>query len=308
MGCTTPGFGAVRAICPRCCTPLDKGEANGPSGWTRLLQAPGRVQGHRSGSRFGVRTKRPSRPKARPVRAKRFVVIAHAGAPIRGPVGGSVPGVFSQRRARAVHHVRMAVAVGALPPRDRGRLSGRGGALDLAYLAMIGGFDVGGRRGGGHGHLAIHAALGPGVRAGGQPLADQRRDPVPTAAAKYLHDLHVRFGLCGVQRRVRFGADLIKRYNTNDSGPAPSRVRAARGANRHAFGYTDVTPEAPLAYDINVPGGVSLKQAKAPPMMSKTRGRTPPDKKSYPVRLPWRVRPATANRDRMTLQFENWKW
>ena len=75
MGCTTPGFGAAQAICPRCCTPLDtRGEATiGPSGWTRLLQAPGQGPGTPVRVTFPASEPNgPSRPKARPVRAKRF--------------------------------------------------------------------------------------------------------------------------------------------------------------------------------------------------------------------------------------------
>jgi membrane-bound lytic murein transglycosylase D len=152
------------------------------------------------------------------------------------------------------------------------------------------------------------------------PWVDARRDPERSveAAAHYLQDLYVRFGswpLALAGYHAGYGGVLksIVRYNTNDYWElcrheaglpwettlyVPKILAAAIVAhNLQAFGYDDVTPDAPWAYDrTTVPGGTTLAAvARAAGTRTEVieslnpelvRGRTPADRGSVAVRLP----------------------
>jgi membrane-bound lytic murein transglycosylase D len=152
------------------------------------------------------------------------------------------------------------------------------------------------------------------------PWVDARRDPERSveAAARYLKDLHVRFGswpLALAAYHAGYGAVLksIVRYNTNDYWElcrqeaglpwettlyVPKILAAAIvGHNLQAFGYDDVVPDPPLAYDrmTVLPGTTLAAVARAAGTRTEVieslnpaliRGRVPPDRDSSVVRLP----------------------
>jgi membrane-bound lytic murein transglycosylase D len=193
---------------------------------------------------------------------------------------------------------------------------------DLIYLAMIeSGFEPGAtsnKSAGGVWQFMPSVARAYGLEV--SHWVDARRDPerAAEAAARYLKDLYVRFGswhLAFAAYNAGYGAILrsIARYNTNDywelcrheSGLpwettlyVPKILAAAIvGHNRAAFGFADVAPDAPWAYDtILVPPGTSFATlARAAGTSPETiqgfnpellRDRVPPDRGSCTVRIP----------------------
>ncbi|HEY8924648.1 MAG TPA: transglycosylase SLT domain-containing protein, partial [Polyangia bacterium] len=201
-------------------------------------------------------------------------------------------------------------------------LAREGVPKDLLYVAMIeSSFEPMARSrvgAGGIWQFMPGAARAYGLEVG--YWIDARRDPErqSEAAARYLKDLYARFGswpLVFAAYNAGYGAVLksITRYNTNDywelcrheaglpwesSLYVPKILAAAIvGHNLEAFGYGDVVPDPPLAYDkVEVPAGTTLATvARAARVRLETiealnsqisRGRTPPDRVVYPVRLP----------------------
>jgi membrane-bound lytic murein transglycosylase D len=193
---------------------------------------------------------------------------------------------------------------------------------DLFYVAMVeSGFDTGARSRVGAG--GIWQFMPGAARAYGLEVSywvDARRDPerAVDAAARYLKDLYVRFGswyLVFAAYNAGYGSVLrsITTYNTNDfwelcrheSGLpwestlyVPKILAAAIvGHNLAAFGFADVTLDAPFDYEqVDVPAGTSLAtvahaagtraeviEALNPDLL---RTRTPPDRGATKVRLP----------------------
>ncbi|HMF40244.1 MAG TPA: transglycosylase SLT domain-containing protein, partial [Polyangia bacterium] len=193
---------------------------------------------------------------------------------------------------------------------------------DLFYLAMIeSGFESGARSRVGAG--GVWQFMPSAARAYGLEVSywvDGRRDPerAADAAARYLKDLYVRFGswyLVFAAYNAGYGAVLrsITSYNTNDywelckhesglpwesSLYVPKILAAAIvGRNQAAFGFGDVTPDPPFAYDeVDVPAGTTLAtvahaagarpdviEALNPQLL---RARTPPDRGTSRVRVP----------------------
>jgi membrane-bound lytic murein transglycosylase D len=193
---------------------------------------------------------------------------------------------------------------------------------DLVYVAMVeSGFDPGARSRAGAG--GIWQFMPGAARAYGLEVSywvDARRDPVrsATAAARYLKDLYVRFGswhLVFAAYNAGYGAVLraITSYNTNDfwelirheaglpwesSIYVPKILAAAIvGHNLEAFGYGDITPDPPFAYEeVESPPGTTIATiARAAATRAETiealnpelvRDRTAPDRKSCRVRIP----------------------
>ena len=198
---------------------------------------------------------------------------------------------------------------------------------DLIFLAMIeSGFEPGAMSRVGAGGVWQFM---PGVgRAYGLEVShwvDARRDPerAADAAARYLKDLHVRFGswhLAFAAYHAGYGGVLrsIQRFNTNDYWElcrheaglpwettlyVPKILAAAIiGHNLAAFGFGDVAPDPPWAYDrVEVPAGTTLATvARAAGVRQDAveslnpelvRARTPPDRRAGAVRVP----PGTAS-------------
>jgi len=193
---------------------------------------------------------------------------------------------------------------------------------DLIYLAMVeSGFEPGAtsnKSAGGVWQFMPSVARAYGLEV--SHWVDGRRDPERAAesAARYLKDLYVRFGswhLAFAAYNAGYGAILrsIARYNTNDywelcrheSGLpwettlyVPKILAAAIvGHNRAAFGFADVPPDPPWAYDtIQVPAGTSFATlARAAGTSPETigalnpellRDRVPPDRGPCTVRIP----------------------
>jgi membrane-bound lytic murein transglycosylase D len=193
---------------------------------------------------------------------------------------------------------------------------------DLFYLAMIeSGFESAARSRVGAG--GVWQFMPSAARAYGLEVSywiDGRRDPerAADAAARYLKDLYVRFGswyLVFAAYNAGYGAVLrsITNYNTNDywelikhesglpwesSLYVPKILAAAIvGRNQAAFGFADITPDAPFAYEeVEVPGGTTLATvARAAGVKTEIieslnpsllRGRTPPERGTARVRVP----------------------
>jgi membrane-bound lytic murein transglycosylase D len=193
---------------------------------------------------------------------------------------------------------------------------------DLFYLAMIeSGFESAARSRVGAG--GVWQFMPSAARAYGLEVSywiDGRRDPerAADAAARYLKDLYVRFGswyLVFAAYNAGYGAVLrsITNYNTNDywelvkhesglpwesSLYVPKILAAAIvGRNQAAFGFADVAPDAPFAYEeVEVPGGTTLATvaraagAKTEVIESLNphllRSRTPPERGTSRVRVP----------------------
>ena len=193
---------------------------------------------------------------------------------------------------------------------------------DLFYVAMVeSGFDTGARSRVGAG--GIWQFMPGAARAYGLEVSywiDARRDPerAVEAAARYLKDLYVRFGswhLVFAAYTAGYGAILksITRYNTNDywelcrheaglpwesSLYVPKILAAAIvGHNLQAFGFADVVPDPPFAYErVEVPAGTGLatvaRATKTRPELltalnpAVIRDRTPPDRATFTVRIP----------------------
>ncbi|HSS37913.1 MAG TPA: transglycosylase SLT domain-containing protein [Polyangia bacterium] len=198
---------------------------------------------------------------------------------------------------------------------------------DLMYVAMVeSGFDTGARSRVGAG--GIWQFMPSAARAYGLEVSywvDARRDPerAVDAAARYLKDLYVRFGswyLVFAAYNAGYGSVLrsITSYNTNDYWEltrheaglpwestlyVPKILAAAIvGHNLAAFGFADVTADAPFAYEkVDVPPGTALatvaRAAGTKPEVIEAlnpdliRARTPPDRSTVAVRLP----PGTAS-------------
>lgn len=201
-------------------------------------------------------------------------------------------------------------------------LARQGLPKDLFYVAMVeSGFDTGARSRVGAG--GIWQFMPGAARAYGLEVSywvDARRDPerAVDAAARYLKDLYVRFGswyLVFAAYNAGYGSVLrsITTYNTNDYWEltrheaglpwestlyVPKILAAAIvGHNLGAFGFGDVTSDAPFAYDqVDVAPGTALatiaRAAGTKPEVIEAlnpdlvRGRTPPDRGSSKVRLP----------------------
>jgi membrane-bound lytic murein transglycosylase D len=221
---------------------------------------------------------------------------------------------------------------------------------DLLYLAMVeSGFDTGARSrvgAGGIWQFMPGAARAYGLEVG--YWLDARRDPERSAeaAARYLKDLYVRFGswhLVFAAYNAGYGAVLqsITRYNTNDywelcrheaglpwesSLYVPKILAAAIvGHNPQAFGFGDLVPDPPLAFErVEVPGGTNLSTvARAIGVRPETvaalnpqisRDRVPPDRATFAVRIPpgssalfadgfERLRGSSDRLDTVTLRF-----
>ncbi len=193
---------------------------------------------------------------------------------------------------------------------------------DLMYVAMVeSGFDTGARSRVGAG--GIWQFMPGAARAYGLEVSywvDARRDPerAVDAAARYLKDLYVRFGswcLVFAAYNAGYGSVLrsITTYNTNDYWEltrheaglpwestlyVPKILAAAIvGHNLAAFGFADLTADAPFAYEkVDVPPGTALATvARAagtkPEVLAALnpdliRDRTPPDRSTVAVRLP----------------------
>jgi membrane-bound lytic murein transglycosylase D len=193
---------------------------------------------------------------------------------------------------------------------------------DLIYVAMVeSGFETAARSpvgAGGVWQFMPGAARAYGLEVG--YWVDARRDPEKSveAAARYLKDLYVRFGswhLVFAAYNAGYGAVLksITRYNTNDywelcrheaglpwesSLYVPKILAAAIvGHNLDAFGFGDIVPDPPFAYDrVDVPAGTALATvARAtstrPEVIAAlnpqiVRDRTPPDRGKYELRVP----------------------
>ncbi|HVU49827.1 MAG TPA: LysM peptidoglycan-binding domain-containing protein [Polyangia bacterium] len=192
----------------------------------------------------------------------------------------------------------------------------------LLYVAMIeSGFDTGARSRVGAG--GVWQFMPGAARAYGLEVSywlDGRCDPekAADAAARYLKDLYVRFGswpLVFASYNAGYGAVLksITAYNTNDfwelvrheaglpweSSIYVPKIMAAAivGTNAAAFGFGELTPDAPYAYETaEAPAGTSLAaiaraagahleviEALNPELV---RDRTPPDRGPSRVRLP----------------------
>jgi membrane-bound lytic murein transglycosylase D len=199
---------------------------------------------------------------------------------------------------------------------------------DLLYVAMVeSGFDTSARSrvgAGGVWQFMPGAARAYGLEVG--YWVDARRDPEKSveAAARYLKDLYVRFNswpLVFAAYNAGYGAVLksITRYNTNDywelcrheaglpwesSLYVPKILAAAIvGHNLEAFGFSDVVPDPPFAYEtVEIPGGTTLatvaRAAKARPEVIDAlnpqiaRDRTPPDRGATSIRIPVGATPA----------------
>jgi membrane-bound lytic murein transglycosylase D len=193
---------------------------------------------------------------------------------------------------------------------------------DLIYVAMVeSGFETGARSpvgAGGVWQFMPGAARAYGLEVG--YWVDARRDPERSveAAARYLKDLYVRFGswhLVFAAYNAGYGAVLksITRYNTNDfwelchheaglpwesSLYVPKILAAAIvGHNLEAFGYGDIVPDPPFAYEkVEVPPGTGLatvaRAVKVRPDVLASlnpqilRERTPPERGQYQLRVP----------------------
>jgi membrane-bound lytic murein transglycosylase D len=193
---------------------------------------------------------------------------------------------------------------------------------DLIYVAMIeSGFDFTSRSRVGAG--GIWQFMPSAARTYGLEISywvDGRRDPERSAdaAARYLKDLYVRFGnwpLVFAAYNAGYGAVLtsIGRYNTNDywelcrhesglpweSSIYVPKIMAAAivGHNLEAFGFADVTPDAPYVFDrVDAPPGTTFASiARAagtrPEVIASLnsqllRERTPPDRAPTAVRIP----------------------
>ncbi len=149
---------------------------------------------------------------------------------------------------------------------------------------------------------------------------DERRDPerATAAAVQYFIDLYQRFGdwhLVLAAYNAGYGAVLrsVARYNTNDYWQliryenglpwgtslyvAKALATAIVGRNRQRFGFDSVEPAKPVVWDsVSVPKSLSIAViARAAGVSVETierlnpqlrRGRTPPSRQDYVVRVP----------------------
>ncbi len=201
-------------------------------------------------------------------------------------------------------------------------LTERGAPKDLIFVAMMeSGFQakaLSNKAAGGFWQFMPGVARGYGLDV--DYWTDARQDPerATEAAAKYLGDLHKRFGswhLAFAAFHAGYGAILrsISRFNTNDywelckheaglpwetTTYVPKILAAAIiGRNREAFGFDDVIPDPPVEFDrVEVKPGTTLLalsqaagttiEALADLNPALLRQRTPPDKGPQVVRVP----------------------
>jgi membrane-bound lytic murein transglycosylase D len=212
--------------------------------------------------------------------------------------------------------------LGRYQPMFERTLERHGLPKDLIFLAMIeSGFEPGAMsRVGAGGVWQFMPAVGQAYGLEVSHWVDARRDPerAADAAARYLKDLYVRFGswqLAFAAYHAGYGGVLrsIQRFNTNDYWElcrheaglpwettlyVPKILAAAIiGHNLQAFGFGDVAPDPPWAYEkVEVPPSTTLatvaRAAGVRPEAVESlnpellRGRTPPDRRAGPVRLP----------------------
>ena len=204
----------------------------------------------------------------------------------------------------------------------RGVLRQHGLPEDLLYVAMVeSGFDATARSNAAAvGMWQFVAATGEQYGLSRTHWIDQRLDPesATAAAARYLGDLHRRFGsweLALAAYNMGYGALLrsIRKFNTNDfwelanveAGlPFETTIYVAKvmacavvGRNPGRFGFADMTLDRPIATtQIEVTGGAPIgavaRAAGLDPEAflalnpSLRRNRIPPDEARYRVRIP----------------------
>ncbi|MBK7533880.1 MAG: LysM peptidoglycan-binding domain-containing protein [Myxococcales bacterium] len=212
------------------------------------------------------------------------------------------------------------------------RLQAAGLPLDLMYVAMIeSSFDPGEASHAGAAGLWQFMPAGGRIYGLAQThWVDERRDPLraTVAVVDYWKDLYQRFGdwhLAMAAFNAGYGAVLrsIARYNTNDywqlcqyenalawetSLYVPKALAVAIvGHNLELFGFSNLKSDAPEAWEeVAVPGalavGVIARAAGTTADRIKRlnphlrRSRTPPDAKSYVVRVPRGAKPGFAKR------------
>ncbi len=193
---------------------------------------------------------------------------------------------------------------------------------DLIYLAMIeSGYEPGAvSRVGAGGIWQFMPEVGRAYGLEVSHWVDARRDPekAAEAAGRYLKDLHVRFGhwhLAFAAYHAGYGGILraISRYNTNDywelckheaglpwetTHYVPKILAVAIiGHNKDTFGFGDIAIDPPWEYErVQVPAGTTLATvARAAAARQEVieglnpeliRGRTPPDRGTWMVRVP----------------------
>jgi membrane-bound lytic murein transglycosylase D len=207
-------------------------------------------------------------------------------------------------------------------PMIRERLRALGLPQGLMYVAMVeSGFDPTARSpAGAVGMWQFVRATGAQYGLEADHWVDRRKDPDASteAAARYLRDLHRRFGtweLALAAYNMGYGSLLrtIRKYNTNDfwvlaqveAGlPYETTLYVAKvmacalvGENPERFGFDPSPAEPPAPTDVvRVPGGMPLallaRAAQVPeddlarlnPEL--LRGRTPPGNTAYALRIP----------------------
>jgi membrane-bound lytic murein transglycosylase D len=229
------------------------------------------------------------------------------------PRGRSLAGVCMKKSGRYVAAMRRALRAQAVPD-------------DLAWVSLVeSGFDPTARSPAGA--AGLWQFMTPGARIYGLTVdrwIDERLDPerATEAAARYLSDLHRRFGaweLALAAYNMGYGGLLsaIKKYNTNDywelsrfeSGiPWETTLYVPRiiamaivAKNYPAFGLDALKIDPPIAADdVMVPGGVTLRAIAAASGVDVSEiesynpqiraGRTPPLEPGSSEVLAWRIR------------------
>jgi membrane-bound lytic murein transglycosylase D len=207
-------------------------------------------------------------------------------------------------------------------PTIQRNLERQGLPRDLIFVAMVeSGFDPNARSDAGAvGMWQFVEATGESFGLTVDHWVDLRLDPERSseAAGRFLDQLHDRFGsweLALAAYNMGYGALLraIRKYNTNDywalshmeAGlPFETSLYVAKilacaivAHNPERFGIADLVREEPLRWDtVDVPGGVQLSQlARAAGTNLETmralnpalrRGRTPPGRERFAVRIP----------------------
>jgi membrane-bound lytic murein transglycosylase D len=207
-------------------------------------------------------------------------------------------------------------------PTVRETLERQGLPRDLLFVAMVeSGFDPTARsHAGAVGMWQFMEQTGVSFDLEVDHWIDLRLDPERStdAAGRYLAQLHGRFGtweLALAAYNMGYGALLrsIRKYNTNDfwtlarleaALPFETTLYVAKivacaivAHNPERFGLTDVAMEEPIRWEtVEVQGGVTLAQiARAAGTTVERlralnpalrRGRTPPGRETWPVRLP----------------------
>ncbi len=207
-------------------------------------------------------------------------------------------------------------------PTVRASLERQGLPRDLVFVAMVeSGFNPSARsHAGAVGMWQFVQATGESFDLEVDHWVDLRLDPERStdAAGRYLAQLHARFGtweLALAAYNMGYGALLrsMRKYNTNDywtlarveAGlPFETTLYVAKiiacaivAHNLERFGLGDLSMEAPVRWEtVDLPGGLTLAQiarmAGVPVEQVRAlnpalrRGRTPPGRDRWPVRLP----------------------